>query len=123
MKLPYDRTLRKLHLLHAYVEKGLLDLQEVALSRVSDNTSADDDYVKFVESVSPAFKPMLLTKINWLGQVPKSGNLVEVPNLPCQRWFEIPITPTGIVAHCCMDGKALWPIGDINHQSILEVYR
>jgi len=32
------------------------------------------------------------------------------------------ITATGIVAHCCMDGAAKYPIGDVSRQHVLELY-
>jgi radical SAM protein with 4Fe4S-binding SPASM domain len=45
-----------------------------------------------------------------------------VPDVGCTRWFDLSITSTGTVAHCCMDGQAAWPIGNVATQHALEIY-
>ncbi|MFZ2541856.1 MAG: SPASM domain-containing protein [Gallionella sp.] len=40
----------------------------------------------------------------------------------CTRWLDVSITTTGVVAHCCMDEKTEFPIGNVNHEHVLEIF-
>ena len=42
--------------------------------------------------------------------------------MPCNQWFDISIFCNGVVPHCCMDAKGDFPFGDVNKQSLLEIY-
>lgn len=120
MKLPWDRTYQRLKMLHAAKEANRLPF-DVILSRVGDGTQADLDFQTWVSRLFPLFKYSVFQRGNWLGQV----DLVlpsDIPDVGCSRWFELSITATGTVAHCCMDGKAEWPLGDINTEHVLAVY-
>lgn len=122
MKLPYARTIEKLDLIHSYKSTGRLNIQTV-LSRVGDKSAADEEFCQWVKTHYPLFSPYVFTRGGWLGQVKTNEETVrEVPNTGCLRWFELSITATGQVAHCCMDGNLKYPIGDITTQHVLEVY-
>lgn len=56
----------------------------------------------------------------WLGDIPLGSD--EIPDSWCVRWFELSITATGEVAHCCMDSEAKFPIGNVMKQSLFEIY-
>ena len=62
----------------------------------------------------------MIRRGDWLGQV--ETPIEHVADVKCIRWFELSITATGQVAHCCMDGQAEWPIGDVTEQHVLEIY-
>jgi hypothetical protein len=119
MKLPYKRTLERMRMIHEARASGRLALR-IVLSRVGDGTAADVEFVRWVTREFPLFEASVFQRGNWLSQVdtPTSG----APQVGCVRWFDLSITATGVVAHCCMDGEAKYPIGDVSRQHVLEVY-
>lgn len=68
----------------------------------------------------PKFESLAIQRCDWLGFT--HSQVDEVPDEPCSRWFELSITSSGIVSHCCMDGQAEYPIGDIRQNTLLEIY-
>ena len=119
MHLPYRRTMARLRMIHALRANGRLDVR-IVLSRVGDATSADVEFVQWVKREFPLFEASVFQRGNWLSQVDTAT--APAPPVGCARWFDLSITATGIVAHCCMDGAAKYPIGDVSRQSVLEVY-
>lgn len=119
MQLPFKRTINRLDLLHDWKKHGRLPFR-VVLSRVGDGTSIDREFPMWVKQHYPSFESNVFERGGWLGQA--DVDVGEVPNIGCVRWFDISITATGKVAHCCMDGDAKWPIGDVTEQHVLEVY-
>jgi len=119
MQLPYRRIIERLRMIHDARADKSLELR-VILSRVGDGSAVDLEFMQWVKSTYPRFEANVFARGNWLNQIdtPTSG----IPRLGCVRWFELSITATGIVAHCCMDGAAKYPIGDVNRQHVLEVY-
>lgn len=120
MQLPLDRTLKNLDRLHEGRLNGTFPL-EVTLSRVVNGTDRDQAFMDFVEARYPLFRPFLIGREEWLGQI---GEMVkrDVPPIGCWRWFELSIMATGKVALCCMDGEGKHVIGDVAEQSVLDVY-
>lgn len=121
MKIPFDRTLANLDLLHRKKASGWFD-HDVWVSRVCDETPADQGFVDFVKDRYPLFGLGTIFKSEWLGQVPGLNSLRKIPLVGCARWWELSIISTGKVSFCCMDGKAEYPIGDVSESSVLEVY-
>ncbi|MBC7541449.1 MAG: tetratricopeptide repeat protein [Candidatus Sericytochromatia bacterium] len=119
MKLPYALTMERLALVHRKFTSGELAVP-IILSRVGDGTDADDAFCQWVTKTFPGFQASVFQRGAWLGQV--DVVVPDVPAVGCVRWFELSITATGIVAHCCMDGQAKWPIGDVSQQHVLEIY-
>lgn len=119
MKLPYRRTLERIRMIHTARASNRLALR-IVLSRVGDGTVADVEFVRWVQREFPLFEASVFQRGDWLGQVDTPTS--SVPQVGCARWFDLSITATGIVAHCCMDGAAKYPIGDVNRQHVLEVY-
>jgi hypothetical protein len=119
MKLPYRRTLERMRMIHAARAGNRLKLR-IVLSRVGDGSAADVAFVQWVKREFPLFEASVFQRGDWLSQVdtPTEG----APKVGCVRWFDLSITATGIVAHCCMDGAAKYPIGDVSRQHVLEVY-
>jgi hypothetical protein len=120
MKMPFDRTIRRLHEVQKAVQEGRLTIP-VTVSRVSDGSPDDAAFTEFVTREFPNLTPIIISRADWAGQIEKAGN-VDVKPTGCSRWFELSILSTGKVALCCMDGEGKHIIGDLNHQSILEVY-
>jgi hypothetical protein len=120
MQLPLDRTLSKLDLLHELVRQGRFP-HPVMVSRVNDGTGRDQIFLNFVQQRYPMFKPHLIGGRNWTGQVDVGTN-ARVPPTGCARWYEVSIMASGKVALCCMDGEGRHVIGDVNTQTVLEVY-
>ena len=119
MGLPWERTQQRLAMLHARRRAGAL-AGRVVLSRVGDGTRADAEFCDWVVRRYPGFEPSIFRRGGWLGQVETAT--AAVPDVGCTRWFDLSITSTGTVAHCCMDGRAEWPIGDVTTQHALEIY-
>jgi|SRR5882672_1229788 len=121
MKIPFERTLKRLDLLHG--RKLASDIPfPVRLTRVSGNLLSDTRYIEWVRARYPAFKPVVVNRNDWIGEVAMEAAAVEVPDVPCHRWFDLSITATGKVAMCCMDGEAKYPKGDVNTSHVLEIY-
>jgi radical SAM protein with 4Fe4S-binding SPASM domain len=120
MGLPYYRTIDRLNMIHQKKKDGAFDTR-VVLSRVGDGTGFDIEFQQWVKDRYPLFDVSIFQRGQWLGQV-DSISSVKPPNIGCVRWFDVSITAEGIVAHCCMDGKAEFPIGDVRKSHILEIY-
>lgn len=120
MGLPYERTIERLNLIHRKKAEGSFTVR-VVLSRVGDGSSADREFSEWVKANFPLFESSIFARGEWLGQI-DSASSASPPNIGCIRWFDLSITATGIVAHCCMDGKAEHPIGDVSKSHLLEIY-
>ena len=121
MKLPLKRTLKALDTVHRMKEAGELPF-EIIVSRVCDHTETDRGFETWVGRRYPLFKCSMVGQAGWLGDNDHPAVSLEVPEMGCVRWYEINITSTGLVALCCMDGHAAYPIGDVTKQHVLEVY-
>jgi hypothetical protein len=119
MQLPYRRTLERLRMIHEACASKRLGLR-IVMSRVGDASGADVEFVRWVQREFPLFEASVFQRGNWLSQVDTPTS--PAPRVGCVRWFDLSITATGIVAHCCMDGAAKYPIGDVSRQNVLEVY-
>lgn len=119
MSLSFERTMERLRTLHDKAERGEVRMP-VVLSRVGDVSVVDQEFRVWVQEVFPCFQSAIMPRGGWIGQV--DTTIGRVPDIGCIRWFDVSITATGVVAHCCMDGQAKWPIGDVTKQHVLEVY-
>ena len=120
MGLDPERTVRNIHLLlDRHKESPLAD--KIILGRVASETPSDREFVDAVHRQfgDGPYGVGSLALGNWCGAVPSR---IEVPSLPCARWFELSICCTGRVALCCMDGLCEHAIGDVNTESVLNVY-
>ncbi len=120
MALPWQRTFDRLTYLHNQKFQGKVPFK-VVLSRVGDGTVEDTRFCEWVAKTFPLFQYSVFQRGGWIGQV-NLGQLGPVPQVGCVRWFDLSITSTGEVAHCCMDGQAQWPIGNANHEHLLDIY-
>lgn len=107
MRIPWKKTAMRLDNLHAQTFP-----HPVVLSAVGK------DIRSYCRGRWPKFKSFVIKPSSWLGYLPET----EVPDAPCSRWHELSIMANGIVSLCCMDGQGDFPIGDVNKQTMLEVY-
>ena len=119
MGIPFARSVDRLKSIHRVVTEGKLQFP-VILSRVGDGSAEDQCFTRWAQENFPRFQSAVFSRGGWLGQVDTTTSYV--PAIGCIRWFDLSITATGVVAHCCMDGMALYPIGDANRQHLLEIY-
>jgi hypothetical protein len=122
MSLDFKRTTGNLDMLHALMELGEF-LHPVTVSKVMEGRIAgeiDREFAAYVHRRWPLFSSHLIKRDRWIDYLEDDGS--EVPDTPCGRWYELNITAEGIVSLCCMDGTAEHPIGDLNTQTLQEVY-
>lgn len=119
MGLDFARTCHNLDVLHDYVEAETF-LHPVVISKVRELSDRDQEFVAFVNKRWPLFGTHLIKRDGWLGYVEPGSP--EIPDSGCGRWWELSIMATGKVALCCMDGAGEFSIGDLNEQSLFEVY-
>lgn len=124
MGLNLDKTLENIDKLLRYKKNNGIN-KKIVISRVNDNTSNDNIFVdklkaRFKENMDQ-IKISLIPRGEWIDH--NSFNKVTTyEKMECLRWFEISICCTGEVSFCCMDGKCEYSIGNVNNQSILEIY-
>ncbi|TAN35398.1 MAG: radical SAM/SPASM domain-containing protein [Verrucomicrobia bacterium] len=119
MKLPFEKTIEKLNALHTRVENGYP--HSVAVSRVCDNSLEDVKFKQFLATYYPLFGCSLIGRSDWAGQL-DIGSQKQVSPTACVRWYELSIMASGKVALCCMDGEGKHVVGDVNKNSVLEIY-
>lgn len=102
--------------------KAALNLSfKVELLRVSDGDFvADSRFVQACNELFPTLLCIVSGRWNW------KGDLVSylMPELDafCGRLNHMTILHTGIVSLCCMDQLGQYALGDVNVQSLLEIY-
>jgi radical SAM protein with 4Fe4S-binding SPASM domain len=115
MGLKFERTAKNLDYLHSIEDFP----HQVMLSCVG---YPNEDFRRYCFDRWPKFSSFAIKKDAWLGFTdPQYPN---VPDAACSRWFELSVTATGAVAHCCMDAgdNPTYHIGDVTKQSLYEVY-
>ena len=112
MAMPFEKTARRLDNLHNQDFP-----HKVLLSAVG---YPNRPYVDYCNNRWPKFNPLPIPKHSWLGFTDQQAS--EVPDMGCARWFELSVMSNGIVSLCCQDGEGQFPIGDLNKNTLLEVY-
>ena len=127
MGIDFERTVANLRRLMAFNREHRIYPGPLLLSRVADHTPADRRYEpecialfgEFEAGVD--FAVRVKNRTDWLGRVDVEHS--PVPHaLPCGAWFDLDITCTGTVLHCCMDAHGDYAIGDVTSSSVLDVY-
>ncbi len=112
MAIPFEKTAKRLDKLH-----GQDFPHKVVLSTVG---FPNEPFREYCFERWPEFESVAIQRSEWLGYT--HSQIDTVPTTPCTRWFELSIMSNGIAAMCCMDSEGQFPIGDINKQTLLEVY-
>lgn len=122
MRIPFQRTLENIDLLHSRaIETGGFHFP-VRITRVSGTKAEDAAYLRWVASRYPLFQAVITNRNDWIGNCSSDDETLQVPDTACSRWFDFSITATGEVAMCCMDGNAEYSKGNVKQQSVLEIY-
>lgn len=116
MGLKFERTAANLDYLHECVGKYQFP-HPVVLSCVG---FPNEPFRRYCFDRWPLFESWALKKDAWIDYT--DPQVTEIPDEPCIRWFELSILSDGKVSLCCMDGKGEFTIGDVNNQTMLEVY-
>ncbi len=119
MRLPFARTVANVRRLHQLQEAGAVPFT-VRISRVGDETSADDDFEQWARREFPLFEVIVLSRADWMGLAPETSS--EVPDVGCQQWFQLRFLPNGREAYCCQDGDGHFGKGDVSRQHALDIY-
>ena len=119
MGLDFDRTCANLDKLNAAADLGLFP-HPLVVSKVKAHDETDNEFAAWCKARWPAIQVHLIKRDGWLGYVEPGSP--EIPDAGCGRWYELSITATGVVSLCCMDGEARFAIGDLNEESLFEVY-
>lgn len=99
----------------------------LVLSRVAEMTSADASFADGCAGPFSEFSPgadfvaHVKNRTDWLGAVETAHSPVPY-GMPCGAWFDLDITCTGKVLHCCMDAHGEYAIGDVTRESVLDIY-
>lgn len=110
MGAKFDKVVKNIDMLH---ESDFC--HPVTLGRVG----VDQGFRDFCEKRWPDFKVAMIKKDGWLGYTKPDD---WTPQGQCTRWYELSILSTGIVSLCCMDAHGDYSIGDINKESLMDVY-
>jgi radical SAM protein with 4Fe4S-binding SPASM domain len=79
----------------------------------------DEGFKAYCKERWPDYEAIIIKKDGWLGYTEPAPNKIGDA---CDRWFELSIMADGKVSLCCMDGTGEYAIGDINTQTMREVY-
>ena len=97
MKIPFERTLKRLDVLHRRKLAGDLPFP-VRLTRVSGNMLTDTRYIEWVRTHYPAFKPVVVNRNDWIGTIATEAAATEVPDVPCHPHAPAAADPGGLDA-------------------------
>ena len=89
------------------------------MTRMDDTTLEEQaQFKKFCDA--QGVRCFIVGLFNYKGDVHSS---LPVPRYACEHITRLDILSSGKVALCCMDQEGAYPLGDVNHQSVLEVFR
>lgn len=91
------------------------------LLRVSEGRRGDEAFVEGCAHLLPGIPIMVAQRWNWKGDRPWP---VGEPHqdIVCPRTQHLVVRHNGRVALCCMDQEAHYALGDVNQQTMLEVF-
>ena len=112
MSLDFENTAEKLDYLHDSDFPHPVMLSTVGYP--------NEDFRYYCFERWPDFESMAIRQTGWLGEI--QAQPWEIPKGECSRWWELSIMANGVVSLCCMDSEGKFAIGDINKQTLLEVY-
>lgn len=112
MGLKFEQTAKRLDYLHACGFPHPVVLSTVGFP--------NEPFRRYCFDRWPNFESLAIKKDAWIDYT--DPHFTEIPDRPCVRWFELSIMADGRVSLCCMDGTGKYQIGDVNKQTMLEVY-
>ena len=121
--LDFASTLTSIKRIISAITDGSVSVDSMWFVRVSDgDAERDEEFRSFCNSTFPGFKVVIGMRYNWKGDVASPWKASKAFNTPCGRMNGLMILSSGVVALCCMDENGEYPLGDVNSQSLLEIY-
>jgi sulfatase maturation enzyme AslB (radical SAM superfamily) len=112
MNLDFEHTVRNIDRLHASNPKYHVGLTTVGYP--------NEDFRYYCFKRWPNFESYAIRDSGWLGLT--EAEVCEVPDTGCGRWWEMSIMSNGVSSLCCMDGEGQYGYGDVNNETLLEIY-
>lgn len=128
MGIDFERTVANLKHFLRENRKQKFVKGPIYISRIATGDEADTRFMEECKSLfaeydcNGDFIPVCKNRADWLGQIQAAGRSNIPLMMPCNQWVNISVFCNGLVPHCCMDAKGEFPFGDVNKQSILEIY-
>ncbi len=119
MKVPFDRTCKTLDRLHDRFTNGEIYFP-ITLSRVGDNTHADQQFIEWCADRFPKFPATSTVRADWLGAV--QTDVFPTWDAGCGEWFTLRVLQNGKSAFCCMDSDGSYGSGSTTTMSLYEIY-
>lgn len=120
MKISYEKTMRRVRPLHERKARGEIPFP-IALTRVGDGTSADQDFLKWARTELPQFGAQCLHQFEWSGDT-AGATYLGGARAGCSQWFSLQINGDGKESFCCIDSGSVKDGMNINTASVSEIY-
>lgn len=119
MGLDFERTKRNIAYLTDSVRREKIAKRIVFRMTRTATTSLKEqvDFIQFCKVHK--VKHFIVGLFNYAGEI-KSA--LPVPSYPCEHVSRIDILSNGKVTLCCMDEEGQFELGDVNKNSVLEIY-
>ena len=120
MGLRLKKTLDNLEYLTDPVrKKKVANDMTFRMTRLENTTLEDqDNFLDYCKQRK--VRPFIVGLFNYKGDI---GTDLPAPNYPCEHITRLDILASGKVTLCCQDQDGEYSWGDVNQQSVLEVYR
>jgi hypothetical protein len=120
MGLKLERTLANVKYLTDPVRRHKVAKNvHLRMTRMEDTTLEEqDNFIAFCKS--RGIKPMIVGLFNYKGDI---NSPLPVPSYACEHITRLDILSNGTVTLCCQDQEGEYAWGDVNKQTVLEVYR
>lgn len=120
MGIKLERTLRNLeYLTSAGRQERVARRITFRMTRLQNTTLEDQD--RFIEYCKDkGVRPFIVGLFNYKGDIDSD---LSVPKHACEHVYRLDILASGKVTLCCMDQDGDYSWGDVNHHSVLDVYR
>lgn len=117
MRLPFEKTIARLNLIHAMKSSGVLKFP-VYVSRVGDGTDADAEFLEWVKNTYPSLNGLVSARGDWMGAIRTIAG--PTPDVGCRQWFQLHLLSSGKSAFCCVDSDGKYGIGDAWEQHVIH---
>lgn len=127
MKIDFERTVENLKRFMAENRKRGWLKSPLRFTRVTGFTEHDKVYPEACAALFNEFEAgkdfdaHVVMRSSWLGALGHETTPVPFTQ-PCMNWLQMNIHCDGTVAHCCMDSKAEYAVGNVAEQHVLDVY-
>jgi hypothetical protein len=122
LKIPWTKTIESIHRL-INSDRTLPITRQIVILRVGNGNQAEDlKFLKFCAETFPGTAAFVAQRWNWKGSIKSHIDYRPWLDIICPRQNGMCILASGKVALCCLDQDAQYALGDLNKQSLLEVF-